>query len=409
MLTKASAVEGSWGPEYAQLHDDVLSGRTREQYLVVEGIEGLADSLSLIAGMLYVAILSGRALQIRENVPYSVAYDRPNIDWRYGIIAPLLQHAHKKVRQHRLARRRCMYAALSPSQLDSPVFQMIKTPSACRETTKSSAMTEQHFTLRTGGPRPVDEAAFRLLYNGSVEELGAGANIVTMFGNVGVISVLFNNPVYKVQLYTMGLRPETAYGCALEYLFTPSLSVKEHFRDEIITMTGDSMKIGIQVRLGDGYLKGGVFEEQKHAEASLLAVQHFFKCAEQLQSAFRQPGQDVVWLLISDSLDIRSLSKTAYGDKLLVKLDEPSHVAGMTGHEQNQAMIAAAGEHWLFGLADYHVISSIGGFGRSAALRAQTWNTVYKLDVYQTNLLQCDGLNMKPLTWDEIASTAPFV
>ncbi len=122
-------------------------------------------------------------------------------------------------------------------------------------------------------------------------------------------------------------------------------------------MTGDSMKIGIQVRLGDGYLRGGVFEEQKHAEASLLAVQHFFECAEQLQSAFRQPGQDVVWLLISDSLDIRSLSKTAYGDKLLVKLDEPSHVAGMTGHEQNQAMIAAAGEHWLFGLADYHVIS----------------------------------------------------
>ena len=62
-------------------------------------------------------------------------------------------------------------------------------------------------------------------------------------------------------------------------------------------------------------------------------MQHFFECAEQLQSAFRQPGQDVVWLLISDSLDIRSLSKTAFGDKLLVKLDEPSHVAGMTGHD----------------------------------------------------------------------------
>jgi len=115
---------------------------------------------------------------------------------------------------------------------------------------------------------PVDEPAFRLLYNGSVEELGAGADIVTMFGNVGVINVLFNNPVYKAQLYSMGLRPETAYGCALEYLFTPSLSVKEHFRDEIITMTGSSMKIGIQVRLGDSYLRGGVFEEQKHAEAS---------------------------------------------------------------------------------------------------------------------------------------------
>lgn len=256
---------------------------------------------------------------------------------------------------------------------------------------------------------PTDEPAFHMVRNGSLEDLGDGANVVTMFGNVGVINVLFNNPLYKTQLYKMGLRPEIAYGCAMEYLFTPSLAVKEHFHDEILTMTGDSMKIGIQVRLGDGYLKGGVFEEQRHANATLDAVQHFFECAEQLQATFGQPWQKVVWLLLSDSLDIRSLTKTSYGAKVLVKLDEPSHVAGMSGHEQNQAMIAAAGEHWLFGLADYHVISSIGGFGRSAALRSQTWNTVYKLDVYQNNVVQCDGLNMKPLSWDEIANTAPFV
>lgn len=277
----------------------------------------------------------------------------------------------------------------------------------CRESAKTTVLAEHRYTLRTGGPLPVDQPAFRLIYNGSLEELGNGADIVTMFGNVGVINVLFNNPLYKTQLYKMGLRPETAYGCALEYLFTPSLAVKEHFHDEIITMTGDSMKIGIQVRLGDSYLKGG--QKQKHAEASMEAVQHFFECAEQLQAAFRQPWQQVVWLLISDSLDIRALSKTTYGDKVLVKLDEPSHVAGMSGDEQKQAMIAAAGEHWLFGLADYHVISSIGGFGRSAALRSQTWHTVYKLDVYQTNLVQCDGLNMRPMSWEMIANTAPFV
>ena len=256
---------------------------------------------------------------------------------------------------------------------------------------------------------PTEEHAFQLIHKGSLEDLGDGADIVTMFGNVGVINILFDNPVYKMQLYKMGLRPEIAYGCALEYLFTPSLAVKEHFHSEIMTMTGDSMKIGIQVRLGDGYLKGGVFEEQRHAEATLEAVQHFFECAQQLQATFRQPGQPVVWLLLSDSLDIRSLTKMTYGDKVLVKLDEPSHVAGMSGQEQDQAMIAAVGEHWLFGLCDYHVISSIGGFGRSAALRSQTWNTVYKLDVYQTNAAQCDGITMKPLSWDQIANTAPFV
>ena len=77
---------GSWGPEYARLHSDVLAGRAPPKYLVVEGIEGLSDSLSLVAGMLYVAILSGRALQIRDTLPWSAAYDKPNIDWRWGIL-----------------------------------------------------------------------------------------------------------------------------------------------------------------------------------------------------------------------------------------------------------------------------------------------------------------------------------
>ena len=280
---------------------------------------------------------------------------------------------------------------------------------ACRETPKDNVLTEHHLTLRTGGPMPTNETAFQLIYKGSLDDLGDGANIVTMFGNVGVISVLFNNPQYKGHLYRMGLRPEIAYGCALEYLFSPALKVKEHFHDEILTMTGDALKIGIQIRLGDSYLKGGVFEEQKHAEATLETIQHFFDCADQLAATFRQPGQHVVWLLLSDSLDIRSLTKNTYGDRVLVKLDEPSHVAGMSGSEQQEGMIAAAGEHWLFGMADYHVISSIGGFGRSAALRSQGWDTIYELDVYQMKSVQCDGLHMRPLSWDQIAQHAPFV
>lgn len=279
----------------------------------------------------------------------------------------------------------------------------------CRETPKDNVLIEQHVTLRTGGPLPTNETAFQLIYRGSLDDLGDGADIVTIFGNVGVINTLFNNPQYKSQLYRMGLRPETAYGCALEYLFAPSLAIKQHFHDEILTMTGDAMKIGIQIRLGDSYLKGGVFEEQKHAEATIETIRHFFECADQLVATFRQPGQQIVWLLLSDSLDIRSLTKSTYGDRVLVKLDEPSHVAGMSGNEQQQAMIAAAGEHWLFGLADYHVISSIGGFGRSAALRSQGWDTIYELDVYQTTAVQCDGLHTQPLSWQQIASHAPFV
>ena len=80
--SKCRCAAGSWGQEYARLHSDVLAGRAPPKYLIAEGIEGLSDSLSLVAGMLYVAILSGRALQIRETLPWSVSYDKPNIDWR---------------------------------------------------------------------------------------------------------------------------------------------------------------------------------------------------------------------------------------------------------------------------------------------------------------------------------------
>lgn len=59
----------------------MLLGIAPQKYIVVESFSGLADDLSLIASMLYVAVLTDRALLIQEDMPYTVAYDHPNIDW----------------------------------------------------------------------------------------------------------------------------------------------------------------------------------------------------------------------------------------------------------------------------------------------------------------------------------------
>ena len=287
-----------------------------------------------------------------------------------------------------------------------------------RENTKSDLLIEQRYGLGTSGMMPTEEWAFQIIQNGSLDNLGHGADVVVMSGNVGVINVLFHNQRYKAELHNMGLRPETAYGCALEYLFAPSKRVREHFEDAFLGMSSKGLKIGIQIRLGDGYLRGGILKSQMHAKATMEVVQHFFECATQLETAFRHGQQQVVWLLLADSLEIRVIANATYGEKVLVKIDKPSHVAGLKGQEQDQAMIAAAGEHWLFGMADYHVISSIGGFGRSAAMRSYALkthgsdridNTVYKLDVYQKAVTQCDGLHTTPMTWQQIVESAPFV
>ena len=74
---------GNWQEEYSKYHSSVLLGVAPRKYLVVETFSGLADSLALITGMLFVAVLSKRALQIQEDLPFMAAYDQPNIDWQW--------------------------------------------------------------------------------------------------------------------------------------------------------------------------------------------------------------------------------------------------------------------------------------------------------------------------------------
>lgn len=65
----------------------------------------------------------------------------------------------------------------------------------------------------------------------------------------GVTLRLFDNPVAKPRLLEMGLRPETAFGCALNFLLQPHPIVREQFAHEFEVLSNPSLlKIGIQVR-----------------------------------------------------------------------------------------------------------------------------------------------------------------
>lgn len=77
---------GTWQQTYSKHHASVLLGTASQKYIVVEGQSGggLADNLAIIASMLYVAVVTGRALLINEHRPYTAAYDLPNIDWSYS-------------------------------------------------------------------------------------------------------------------------------------------------------------------------------------------------------------------------------------------------------------------------------------------------------------------------------------
>ena len=249
----------------------------------------------------------------------------------------------------------------------------------------------------------MDNPIIDLLHNKSLELFGADADVVKVTGNMGIINILFDNPLYTKVLYTMGLRPETAFGCAVDFLFAPSTAVRKYFAHEFQVMSSSKLKIGIQIRLGDGHLNGGT--DVKYAEASLKGVDHFFDCAQHLASEYGD--LDAIWLLVSDSVEVRKQAKAKYGDLLMTKLDSPGHSKHTTGTEQIQAMIYAAGEHWLFGMADYHIISNMNSFGKSGALRSRKWHSIYQMDVRTTNGMMCEGKSA--VEFSQLLLIPPFI
>ena len=53
-------------------------------------------------------------------------------------------------------------------------------------------------------------------------------------------------------LHALGLRPETAFGCILNFLLDLQPSVKQHFSDILEVLTNPRvLKIGLQMRFGD--------------------------------------------------------------------------------------------------------------------------------------------------------------
>lgn len=280
----------------------------------------------------------------------------------------------------------------------------------CRETDKGN-LTHNSSFLGTTADMPYDHSDVQIMRNQTLEAVGGGADVLAIAGNLGVMGLLFDNPHYKQRVSLMGLRPDYAYGCAIDFLFAPGPAVLEAFEKEFEVLQSPALKIGIQIRLGDSFLQGNN-EPMEHGEATFDFVKQFFECAEGLQGTFGQPGQQVVWFLISDSIQVRQAAVDMYGsDRVMTRLESPGHVANTAGADQQQAMLLAAGEHWLFGMADYHVISARGGFGRNAALRSRKWHSMYRLDqaIPPDSRQICDGIHTKPVDFSSIAMTAPFV
>jgi hypothetical protein len=177
-----------------------------------------------------------------------------------------------------------------------------------------------------------------------------------------------------------GLTAENAFGCVLNFLMAPKPSIFAPFAPQLNLMTNHSiLRIGIQIRGGDKLLMSNGIHT-----VNIDDYMSFFVCAHQIEAWARYPGQEVVWFLMTDSMAIRQEAKKKFGDKLTVAINaviehtsKEDNVCKVNCTVSDRGFSDAAAEWWMFGYADYFVVTKYSGYGRSAAMRGMKRTHIY--------------------------------
>ena len=213
-------------------------------------------------------------------------------------------------------------------------------------------------------------------------------NVTTLFvaSNRGRIVQLFDNPYHRSQLFQMGLRPETAARCALDFLFSPSGSLRRAMSREFkVLESSTALKISINIRVGDS-----TFDPKVDSTVTLEPYTPYFVCAGDIEAFARVPNQQVIWYVTSDSLRLRQLVKQRYGEKVLTEENlryihgdcgdsKAKRFGNCTQSSSDFSIRMAAGQLLAMSMCDYHVVPLISGFGRFGAAISNHWHSIYQI------------------------------
>ena len=248
-------------------------------------------------------------------------------------------------------------------------------PGSATELGKQNAVGSgyQHWRLINPDRDEYARTTFDTFSHGNLSQLGADKQIVLFTLNRGASVRLFDNPFHEQQLRNMGLSPETAFGCAVDFLFAPVPKILNMIRPSVEYLK-NYLTIGIHVRTGDHTFHTADIAKVKDAK-------RFFMCAHRIEtdiiaeSKAKGKQNEVLWVLISDSMNLRRQAQTMYKEKIYTVSDTPiEHTMsefnlGKRPNATLSGFLTAASEHWLFGLLDIHVVDYHSGFGRSGAMR----------------------------------------
>ncbi len=363
---------GSFAEDYTLLHKKITSlpknDPGRRVFVFDASCCGLSDRLQSVITAFAFSLMTGRALRIKwkELGMLEKVYDSPYIDWIWN------------------------------PDLDDPTDEslILKIP-----TTESKEDRFQWTDLRLWGR---DKLQVRW-------EIGPGQ-----------LHKLYENPYHRDYLIQeLGLDAYSSFRCFYNYIFRPKLEVMKLLEvplkllgttpERILssyewdsTIAGTDVRpifIGIQVRVGDDALGGGEVARCPRTNAtealSNSINSYYFKCAEQIESdrvlhhqeTLKAGGSKVslsaLYYLLSDCQSLRKAAKEHYKGKLItLEASEIAHIEhGAAEDAKLKSLQLAVGEHFLFGLMDYAIITSWSSYGRCAVLRSlNTGTNIYRVD-----------------------------
>lgn len=336
-----------WMAGYSELHHNIRSGSQPPRYLISRAVQkGLADRLTGVITQLYLAMLSGRALTlvtIDQTPDLAAVCDMPNINWTHP--NPIPDDALRVTKQE--VRRGDV-----PKSVDRSRYYLINTQD---DYVLDRLVQRENFTAFPRSHPDVEN--------------------VLWVSNRGATYPLMSNPYHRSQLWQYGLTSENAFMCGFFYLCKPNSALTALYEPYWKVMSDpDTLKIGIQVRVGDW-----VFTRNRPQNDStwLARAQDHLDCAGQIEKVYAAPGQKVVWYFMSDSIDLSKAVQRRYGSKVLTETKyKPEHVDCKVYKRKpeacntsmvNQALQHALGQMLTFSKADYHVYSTNSGFGRAGA------------------------------------------
>lgn len=323
-------------------------------------------------------MLTGRAFTLTTAYegmqPFEVGYLAPNINWSTGTEhLDLLKDLLKGHSSHENG----------PPEFLTPRIRLF------------NAINPEHRTDIDG------KGVIEMFESKNLSEQAHDKEIVFLTLNRGISVRLFDNPYHADQLRNMGLTSETAFGCAINFLFAPKPEIMESIKPELALLKrSNTISIGLHIRIGDHVLHGD--------DSNTLDIEkyrNFFSCAQQIEDAMIEEGSDradVIWLLLSDSRVLRREAIKTFGAKLRTRLD--SKIEHSFGHQYTnsrahasiEGFLEAIGEHWLFGLTDKQVVDKDSGYGQTAAYRTFRRGSVFLVSLgVKANCRLEDAVTMK--------------